>query len=73
LDLDSKGKLVAIDLAEVLRAKQQACIETCIGKLCIFSIRVMDQKNLLESLGGKLNDADPVAFLKSLIIQVCVP
>src|SRR5690606_3386787 len=33
----------------------------------------MDQKNLLESLGGKLNDADPVAFLKTLIIQVCVP
>jgi hypothetical protein len=64
---------VALNLADLLKVKPQATIETSIGVLCLFSISVGGQSELLKSLGATIDESAPNEYLKKLIIYVCFP
>lgn len=62
-------------MALTINRKKEAhdCLQTSIGKLCIFSIDFKDKSELDKQLGRPLKDCTPEEFVKNLSVFVCYP
>jgi len=64
---------MALNLEKLLKQKAYACIETSIGKLCVFGINVKGQTELHKKLDRSLEDWMPADFIRNLCVYVCFP
>ncbi len=64
---------MALNLGKLLKQEAFACIDTCIGELCIFSINVKGQTELNKKIGASLKECSPSDFLRSFCLYVCFP
>lgn len=64
---------MAINLKQLLNFPPQATIETSIGPLSLFSMKVADRHNTLKSIAEKEVEKDPKNYFKSLLTFICYP
>lgn len=69
----TKERAIALDINDLLKVKPRATVDTSIGKLCIFSISVGGQRDLLKSLSASIKETDSLEYLKKLLTYVCYP
>jgi hypothetical protein len=63
---------LAISLKQILDFPPQAQLETCIGTLSLFSMKVADHRDILKSIAeGK--EKDPKEYFKMLLLHICYP
>jgi len=64
---------MALDLGKLLKQEAYACVDTCIGELCVFSINVKGQTELHKKLDTSLKECSPSDFVRSFCLYVCYP
>jgi len=62
-----------LDLGKILKQEAYACIDTCIGELCVFGINVKGQTELQEKIDASLKECSPSDFVRSFCLYVCFP
>ena len=64
---------MALNLGKLLKPEAYACIDTCIGEICIFDINVKSQTELHKKLGASLKEQAPEDFVRNFCLYVCFP
>jgi hypothetical protein len=64
---------VSISLKQLRDIPMQATIDTSIGPLSLFSMRLTDRTNILKSLDKKEDTEDPKEYVKTLLTYLCYP
>lgn len=64
---------MTLSLKDLLKIKPDITINTSIGNLCLFSISVKDQSELINNLNMDIKEVVPKEFLEKLIPFICFP
>lgn len=62
-----------MDLKDLGLSELDACIETSIGRICLFKYTLQSQRCVSKKLDASVQESDPKEFAKALIKVICFP
>ncbi len=62
-----------LDIDKLINPKPYDCIQTSIGRLCIFGMSLNDQSELSKQLSKDIRKCEPEEYIRNLLVFICYP